>query len=139
MGYLRRVLFTSQLYTRREVRSNRDCIFLYGDNELRKGKGGSAIIRDESNAVGIRTKVRPSKDHLAYWYDDEYNQHVEMIKEDFRKVIRELKLGKVIVIPASGLGTGRAQLPKRAPRTFKFLKETTYLLVDIAGGKKICI
>mgnify|MGYP006999672235 CR=1 FL=1 len=34
-------------------------IFIYGDNDLRTGLGGQAIIRNESNTLGIRTKKFP--------------------------------------------------------------------------------
>ena len=39
------------------VRSQPECLFIFGDNDIQKGKRGQAIIRDEPNAIGIPTRV----------------------------------------------------------------------------------
>ena len=41
-------------------------IFIYGDNDLRTGLGGQAIIRNESNTLGIRTKKKPTHEKDAF-------------------------------------------------------------------------
>jgi guanylate kinase len=103
------------------LRKHRDHIFLFGDNERREGKGGQAKIRDEPNAFGIRTKRAPKTNQGAYWSDENYQQNIEMMADDFRRVFREIRPGMTLVIPGSGLGTGRALLPERAPKTFEWL------------------
>lgn len=47
-------------WTVNDARSNKNSLFVYGDNDIKKGKKGQAIIRDEPNAIGIPTKKYPS-------------------------------------------------------------------------------
>ena len=46
-------------YTNALLKKNRNKLFVFGDNCLRKGKAGQAIIRDQPNSAGIATKVLP--------------------------------------------------------------------------------
>jgi hypothetical protein len=115
-----------QEYSRELCRENRSKLFIFGDNVQRRGLGGQACIRGEPNAHGIRTKLRPAMTPGSFFSDDHYEDNVGMIAEDFRK----LKFCSDIVLPANGLGTGRAELAYWAPRTFKFLEfQLTALLL----------
>ena len=108
--------------TREYVRANADKIFLFGDNLLRKGYGGQAgAMRDEPNAVGIPTKKKPSNAPDAFFSDTEFGQNKNAIDLAFSELDGRAK-GKVIVIPAAGLGTGLADLQNRAPKTFQYLE-----------------
>jgi hypothetical protein len=49
-----------------DARRHRDRLFLFGDNDARRGLAGQAVIRDEPNAVGLATKRSPS--HVAHAY-----------------------------------------------------------------------
>lgn len=65
------VLFVERL-TRKEARRRPEVMFVFGDNEARRGTGGQAEeLRGEPNAVGVATKRYPSTDELAYWREDE--------------------------------------------------------------------
>ena len=101
------------------VKKNPDKVFLFGDNLKGYGKGGQAIIRDEPNAIGIPTKKAPSMDKTAFFTDAEYTSNKKVIDEAFSKIPR----GKTIVVPKDNLGTGRAQLKQKAPKTWFYLQE----------------
>lgn len=114
-----------QFITREYVRANRDKLFLFGDNLLRRGLGGqAAAMRHEPNAIGIPTKKSPSYKEGAFFTDLEFDQNKAAIDAAFAEVEKATSDSiRMIVIPADGLGTGRAQLDRRAPRTFSYLQK----------------
>lgn len=114
-----------KVITREYIRANPDKLFLFGDNLERRGYGGqAAAMRGESNAIGIPTKNSPSNKDDAYFSDDEFDQNKTAIDAALAEVTRATaNSSRVIVIPADGLGTGRAQLRRREPRTFAYLEQ----------------
>jgi len=121
-----------QYITREYVRANRTKLFLFGDNLERRGFGGqAAAMRGEPNAIGIPTKKSPSYRDDAFFSDDEFEQNKASIDAAFAEIKRAITDSiRVIVIPSDGLGTGRAQLERRAPRTFAHLQKR---LTEIAS------
>lgn len=108
--------------TRENVRANRDKIFLFGDNLLGTGFGGQArAMRGEPNAIGIPTKKKPTNHTDAFFTDAEFEQNKAAIDQAFGR-FAGLNEGTEIVIPSAGLGTGLANLPEMAPRTFEYLE-----------------
>ncbi len=108
--------------TREIVQANPDKIFLFGDNLQRVGMGGQAgAMRGEPNAVGIPTKKTPSGDEAAFFNDDEVVENCEAIEEALQQL--SWIATDTVVIPADGLGTGLAELDKRAPQTFAYLEQ----------------
>ena len=49
-----------------DARRHRDRLFVFGDNDARRGLAGQAVIRGEPNAIGLATKRSPS--HVAHAY-----------------------------------------------------------------------
>ncbi len=100
-------------------------IYLFGDNLLEAGMGGQAgEMRGEPNAIGIPTKKTPDMGEDAFFSDREFQQNCMAIDAAFAKVAERRKRHyDEIVIPLDGLGTGLAELDKRAPRTFRYLQE----------------
>lgn len=111
--------------TREYVRANRDKLFLFGDNLEQRGLGGqAAAMRGEPNAIGIPTKKSPSYKDDAFFSDAEFEQNKAAIDAAFDTLMRAVtETIRSIVIPLDGLGTGRAQLDTRAPRTFAYLQK----------------
>ena len=108
---------------RQDLQQNPDSLYLFGDNEERRGLGGQAIqMRGEPNAVGVRTKRRPRLKEGDFWTDETYEANCRMIEDDLAPVRKHLAAGGTVVIPEDGLGTGLAQLAERAPRTLAFLQ-----------------
>lgn len=111
--------------SREFVRANRNRIFLFGDNLAGMGFGGqAAAMRGEPNCVGIPTKKFPSSRDGAFFTDLEFEQNKAAIDYAFDVLFHKIsKAEQIIVIPADGLGTGRAQLESRAPLTFAYLQK----------------
>ena len=122
MGY--RVL-TMKWITRAVVRDHPDRIFVFGDNLVGRGFGGqAAAMRGEPNVIGIPTKRLPSNSENAFFTDAEFEQNIAAIDQAFERLsVICLTTDQVIVIPANGIGTGRAQLESRAPLTFAYLQK----------------
>jgi hypothetical protein len=114
--------------SKKYVRDNPNKIFLFGDNLVRTGWGGQAKeMRGEPNAVGIPTKKKPEMTNDSFFTDDELWENKKAIDNAFMDIFiikQEIKkCGKeaIIVIPSSGIGTGFAELPRRAPKTYQYL------------------
>ena len=115
--------YTQKWIERADLKNNPTVYFLFGDNTIRRGYGGQAkAMRDEPNAIGIATKMTPTSEDNAYFSDDSYRENTHIIGADFRAAFQRRDEGKLIVIPADGLGTGLSELPTRAPKTNAFLE-----------------
>jgi len=126
------LIIFQKLILAEDLRDNPGLLYLFGDNEKRVGRGGqAAVMRGQPNALGIRTKKAPTWQASDFWSDACYEGNVKMIDEDFSKVEEILSEGfrQHIVIPSDGLGTGRANLPELAPRTFEYLEQK---IVDLS-------
>jgi hypothetical protein len=120
--------------TRDFVRANADKIFLFGDNLEHRGFGGqAAAMRGEPNAIGIPTKRSPSYSDDAFFTDNEFEHNKAVIDAALAKLAKAVSYAaRVIVIPANGLGTGRAELERRAPLTFAYLRSRLADLSDLS-------
>lgn len=109
-----------EFYTREETLNNPNKIYVFGDNLMRIGNGGQAIIRGCNNAIGIATKINPGMNRDSFFTDLDLEQNKEFLIQEVKKV---RNAGNHFVFPKAGLGTGLAELPQRAPQTYAFLKE----------------
>ena len=93
-------------------------------NDIKKGKKGQSVIRDEPNAVGIPTKKFPSFHISSFYYDSEYEDNKIKIDLAINKIIKKFMKKKYtrLVIPSNGFGTGLSKLNIKAPKTFKYLE-----------------
>jgi hypothetical protein len=107
-------------------------LYLFGDNEAREGLGGQAKeCRGEKNAIGVRTKRRPSNADDSFWGDHHHDSSRYMIDEDLGPAVSYLRRGGVVVCPLDGLGTGLSDLPNRAPKTFEYIREKISAMMRI--------
>jgi hypothetical protein len=99
--------------TRKYVRDRPNLLFIFGDNDERRGFGGLAKeVRGESNLVGIRVKRFPSYCDTSFYMDmDFFNQSLK-IKCDVEEVKTRSKNYDAIVFPSNGIGTGLVDLKK---------------------------
>lgn len=107
-------------YSDSEVKANPDKIYVFGDNTDRKGTGGQAAIRNNPNAFGIATKVRPTNNENAFMSDKDLESNKKTIDFDIQKILDQ---NKPLVFPKDGFGTGLAKLKEKAPQTYQYLKE----------------
>jgi len=112
-------------YYRIDARNNPSVLYVFGDNDARKGYGGQAAeMLDEPNAVGVRTKKTPGHSYRSdYYTDHEYDANMRKIEEDFRPIKQHLARGGIVVIPSDGLGTGLSDLEQYAPITGQKLNQ----------------
>lgn len=116
------LIFQKMIY-REDLQENPGILYVFGDNDMRKGRGGQAAqMRDEPNAVGVRTKWTPGTGHGAYFFDTDYEQIVEMIDDDFESIIEALENDKIVVFPLDGIGTGLAYLSDNAPQVLEYIE-----------------
>ncbi|MFG0337734.1 hypothetical protein ACF8FF_07350 [Pseudomonas sp. zjy_13] len=101
------------------LRSNPDCIYVFGDNLLRRGTAGQAAVRGEPNAFGIPTKRAPSMAPSAFFSDqpDELQAVVQALRE-----LYVLARTRTIVFPAAGLGTGLARMATSSPQAYQQMR-----------------
>ncbi len=118
--------------TREMLRAEPDTLFVFGDNMARRGLGGQAReMRGEPNAVGIPTKHRPAMDDHAFLADEDLPFVRPVIMKAFARLQEHALAGGKIVWPADGIGTGMAELPKRAPLIWKQIEEFRQILEEI--------
>lgn len=123
--------------TRAMVRLEPKTLFVFGDNMQRAGRaqgaGQAQAMRGETNTVGIPTKWRPSMNEGSFFCDDDFDRVRPEIDAAFVRLALQLHLGGDIVWPADGIGTGRAELPKRAPLIWNYIEAERLSLEKLAA------
>lgn len=107
-------------YSDAEVKANPDKIYVFGDNTQRVGTGGQAQIRNNPNAFGIATKLKPTMNADAFMTDNDLESNKQIIDSDIAKIKTQ---NKTVVLPKDGFGTGLAKLKEKAPKTYEYLKQ----------------
>lgn len=121
-----------EYYTPELLRANPDKVYVFGDNMIRKGHGGQAIIRDEPNAFGISTKRYPSMKPGAFYADRE--DELERLRGDLWELWLILKSGKTVVFPCDGVGTGLAKLKDNSPTIWRELTRELLMSFGFDNG-----
>lgn len=110
--------------TRADLQAQPQVLFVFGDNEARRGLGGQAgACRGEPNAVGVATKRAPSMAESAMWSDADFDRCAAIIDADMEPLFKHARNGGLVVFPAAGIGTGLSQLPQRAPRLMEHIRQ----------------
>lgn len=109
--------------TRKLVRAEPFILFVFGDNMAGTGFGGQAKeMRGEENSVGIPTKLLPSMEEGAFFRNTDFERAKPKIDAAFVRLFIHAAHGGEIYWPADGIGTGRAELKKRAPRIWDLIE-----------------
>jgi hypothetical protein len=119
--------------TRDYVKKHPKYLFLFGDNLKGEGYGGQAKeMRGEPNCHGIPTKINPSMKEDAFFNDNMFIEIIDFYDNIFDMILAGFRAGEyeAIVIPTAGLGTGLAQLEKRAPKIYNYLLQKIKYLED---------
>ena len=124
------VIIFKGFWTVEDVRKMPNHLFIFGDNDIKRGRGGQAIIRDEPNTAGIPTKKVPNNLPSAFYTDDEYDSNIAKIDKSLEAIIASVKEEKYkgIVLPEKGFGTGLAKLATKAPKTLQYINEKIEML-----------
>lgn len=132
----KRVETFSGNWTRQDVASQTSKVFLFGDNTNDRLNTHyvptmtQAVIRGLDNAIGIDTKKNRGTSEDSYFTDEDFDTFKAQVDEAIQKAIDS---GKTIVIPEGGIGTGKAQLEKRAPKLFSYLQDKLSSLRESVG------
>jgi hypothetical protein len=78
-----------------DARRHRDRLFVFGDNDARRGLAGQAAIRGEPNAIGLATKRSPSHVAHAYYRDDDFEANAAKISAGVVRILHTLLEGYV--------------------------------------------
>ena len=73
--------------TKGYLRNNLNHVFVFGDNLKRKGYGGAATLRDESNTYGFVTKKAPNNNDGSFYKPDTYR---DKFVTELRNLIKEI-------------------------------------------------
>ncbi len=112
------LIIQSRIY-RVDLRANPKVLYVFGDNAERWGYGGQAAeMRGEPNSIGIATLRSPG----VFWSDDNFAANCGIIDADMAPLFSALTVGRTIVFPLDGVGTGLARLRENAPDTFRHLQ-----------------
>ena len=124
-------------WTRKEVEAQTDKVFLFGDNTNDRVNTHyvpsvtQAVIRGLPNAIGIDTKKNRGTSESSYFIDADFDIFKAQVDEAIQRAIDS---GKTIVIPADGIGTGKAELDKRAPKLFAYLQQRLDELKNLSSS-----
>lgn len=113
-------------WNRQQVASQTDKVFLFGDNTNDRTvtkyipSVTQAVIRGLPNAIGIDTKKDRGTSANSYLTDSDFNWFKNHVDTQIQIAKNS---GKTIVLPADGIGTGKAMLKEKAPKLFEYLQE----------------
>jgi hypothetical protein len=128
--------YYKKMWTPETCRKYPTYLFIFGDNDVGRGKAGQAVIRDEPNAMGIPTKKEPSTYLNAFYTDREYASNIEKIRDAIESIKKQLDDYDAIMYPYNGIGTGLSQLEDRAPKTYTYLMKQIRALLKYAKAIK---
>ena len=120
-------------YSVEQCLANPQNLYIFGDNTIRKGKGGQAQIRDCPNAFGIATKFLPSTTNESYFNDS--NEVKDIIIDDIVKLLQLEDQYENIIFPYDGLGTGLSEMPTRCPLVFQIMNARLLALFDFTNPR----
>ena len=98
-------LIIMKIITKEYLKENPNHIFVFGDNTIRKGKAGGAILRDEPNSYGFITKKFPNNKDESFYKPDEYRS---IFVKELIKLKRMIKLFPEKTFLISKIGSGLA-------------------------------
>lgn len=114
---------TEEFITRAMCKACPDTLFVFGDNMVERGLGEQAKeMRGEPNAVGIPTKLLHGSHATDFFRDEDLERARVKINAAFIKLFVHAAKGGDIVWPASGIGTGLAELEIRAPKIWSLIE-----------------
>lgn len=91
--------------TKEYLRQHPDHIFVFGDNTIRQGKGGAAILRDEPNVYGFITKIYPDNQDMSFYRPESYRHIFKAEMEGLMELIEATPNNTYLI---SKLGAGLA-------------------------------
>lgn len=91
--------------TQQFLDENPDSYFIFGDNLIKEGYGGAAILRDHPHSIGFITKKYPDNKDSSFYRPEEYSPVFFEELEKLNKIIQKRPDKKFYI---SQLGAGLA-------------------------------
>lgn len=113
---------------------NPEVTFVFGDNLIKKGEAGQAIIRKEPNAFGVPTKRLPSMTPDSFYSDND--SEYEATRTALKHLWAIHLNGRSIVLPKSKIGSGLARLHDNAPKIAKMIDDF-YIVAEQAESFEV--
>jgi len=124
----------TQWFSIDECSNNKNKLYVFGDNTIRKGNAGQAVIRNCENSVGIATKINPGMKGNDFMSDNE-EKHWDIILSDLTHIYVMLMSTNnkydTIVFPHDGIGTGLSKMPTKCPKIYNMLIHAIYQIFGI--------
>lgn len=96
---------TTKFITAEFLDKHPDCIFVFGDNLIRRGYGGAANLRDHAQSYGFITKKYPGTRDGDYYKPEEYQS---VFEEELKKLISMIESNPTKMFIISKLGSNLA-------------------------------
>lgn len=93
------------IVTKEYLRNNPSHVFVFGDNILRRGRGGAAVLRDEPNTFGFVTKKAPNNQHTSFYRPHEY---LFVYEQEIKRLNAAIAYNPHCLFLISKLGAGLA-------------------------------
>jgi hypothetical protein len=77
------------IITKQFLNDNPNALFVFGDNLIRKGYGGAAILRDHPQAIGFITKKFPDNRDTSFYDPVEYESLFFQELKKLEKIVTE--------------------------------------------------
>jgi len=110
-----RVIVQKKWYNKNDCESTPNTIFVFGDNLIKHGQAGQAVIRNIENSYGIPTKALPAMTDKAFFNDDIPEHYNALVKSIITLNDTYKETNVTLIFPADGLGTGLSELKAYAP------------------------
>ena len=91
--------------TNQFLNNNPNALFVFGDNLIRKGYGGAAVLRDHPQAIGFVTKKFPDNRDTSFYDPVEYES---LFFQELKKLENEIESKPDKTFYISQLGGGLA-------------------------------
>ena len=110
-----------------DVNFNKECFFVYAENEKREG--GESWKRANDRCLPITIKRVPAMSVEAYWSDDNYAANCKKIQNDLHNIINVLKYGACVFIEQNFLSSeANSPMNTECPKTKEFLLDGIQLM-----------
>lgn len=150
------VTVQSEFYNRNKVAKDTEHTYIFGENTYNRlaygvyvldptspqadgfiPKSTQAVIRGLPNAFGIDTRKSMEQDYA----EKDFDMYVEDLDKVFKFLELQRKKGKKFIVPADGIGTGKANLPislynALADRMNKFVGNPNYMAKRAPSGSE---
>ena len=108
------VLWLTPPFKKEDILSNKDVVWVYTENELKKG-GGEIVewMRNNDNCHSLITRETVGED--GYFKEDNIVKTTRIIRDDFHSLQLKIRQGKLAIMPSVDIDKAIIELEKNAP------------------------